>query len=129
VNIPLRILTLTYLDASLVTTSYTAHSQVAAISSDGPPPLASYTYDLDGRRTQKTLENGITTTYSYDVADQLTALVHRDPASAELARFAYTYDLGGRRTAKAITGSAAINRTETSRKGSMRFLLVFQTSR
>jgi RHS repeat-associated protein len=100
-----------------MTTNYTTRSQVAAISSDGPPPLASYTYDLDGRRTQKTLENGITTTYSYDVADQLLTLAHTNVNTAtELARFTYTYDTGARRTSKASTGPGTIARSDVACK-------------
>jgi RHS repeat-associated protein len=78
-------------------------------------PRFPFAYDLAGRRLQKALENGVATTYTYDVADQLTSLVHATTAS-ELARFAYAYDLGARRTAKTITGSAALARSDEARQ-------------
>jgi RHS repeat-associated protein len=104
--------TLTHPDGTVISTTYTARSQIASINDDGPPPLATFTYDLAGRRVTKNLENTTSTSYLYDQTDQLTALVH-NRALTEIARFAYAYDTAGRRTAKNMTGTALLARNES----------------
>ena len=49
-------------------------NQLKAIQADGPPQLATYTYDLNGNRTGKTLENGTTTSYDCDIASKLVRM-------------------------------------------------------
>jgi YD repeat-containing protein len=44
------------------------------------------------------LANGVTLTYGYDNADQLTGITYRDAASTLLGDLTYGYDVGGRRT-------------------------------
>jgi len=46
-------------------------NQLKAIQADCPPPLATCTYDLNGNRTLKTLENGSTTSYDCVIASKL----------------------------------------------------------
>jgi YD repeat-containing protein len=84
--------------------THTARGQVSSISVDGPPPLVTYTYDAAGRRVGKMLENGVGTTYGYDVAGRLTNLVHAIAAGNGVAglehRVAYTLNNVGNRTAR-----------------------------
>ena len=42
----------------MITNTYTARNQIASISADGPPSLATFSYDGNGNRTTNTLENG-----------------------------------------------------------------------
>jgi RHS repeat-associated protein len=85
---------------------------VASIVADGPPPLATFAYDAAGRRTSRTLENGITSTYAYDADGQLTLLAH-----GSVETLTYTYDNMHRRTGEpSHLGSGA----EDSRKRTRR---------
>jgi len=74
------------------------------ISAGGPPPLATYAYDLNGNRITKTLENGTTASYIYDNASQLTQVKHMKSAST-IAQFDYTLNAVGNRTAKNASGA------------------------
>jgi len=89
--------TLTYPGGTVVTNAYTGRNQVATITADGPPPLASYTYDLGGNRTGKSLENGMSSSYAFDDASRMTNIVHSAGASV-FASFGYGYDSVDRRT-------------------------------
>jgi len=83
---------------------YTDRNQIASIAVDGSPPLASYTYDLDGNRTTKNLENGTEAAYGYDDASRMTNIVH-SAGLGVFASFEYGYDTVDRRTfAKRETG-------------------------
>jgi RHS repeat-associated protein len=63
-----------------------------------------FTYDSDYRRTSLTLPNGVTASYGYDTASQLTGIVYQGGALAP-ANLSYTYDLAGRRTS--VSGTLA----------------------
>ena len=90
---------------SVITYSYSGRNQVEAIVADGPPPLATFTYDTAGNRTSRSLENGIiTSTYTYDDDGRLTSLAH-----GSLETLTYTYDAMNRRTVE--TRSSAPART------------------
>ncbi len=89
--------TLAYPGGMVVTNLYTGRNQILSITADGPPPLASYSHDLNGNRTGKTLENGTSTSYSFDDASRVTNIVH-SVASTNFASFAYGYDSVDRRT-------------------------------
>ena len=45
-----------------------------AIYAEGPPPIATFTYDLNGNRLSLALNNGVTNGYVYDNANRLTSL-------------------------------------------------------
>jgi RHS repeat-associated protein len=70
---------------------------------DGPPPLATFTYDAAGNRLSRSLENGITSTYAYDNDGQLTSLSH----GASVETLTYTYDAMHRRTGEARSSAPA----------------------
>jgi RHS repeat-associated protein len=55
----------------------------------------SFTYDLAGRLTRRTLPNQTTTTYQYDDADQLGDLLHTSTAGGSLADNVYVHDAAG----------------------------------
>ena len=96
--------TLTDPAGSVIAYGYTGRGQVAAINADGPPPLATFVYDLAGRRASRTLENGITSTNTYDANGRLTLLAH-----GTVEALTYTYDMLNRRTGE--TRSSAPART------------------
>jgi YD repeat-containing protein len=72
---------------------------VKEVEAAGPPPLATYTYDLNGNRSSKTLENGTVASYSYDNARRLTQVKHT-LGSSTLAQIDYTLNSVGNRTSK-----------------------------
>jgi RHS repeat-associated protein len=89
-------------NGSVIAYSNTARGQVASIVADGPPPLATFAYDAAGRRTSRTLENGLTSTYTYDDDGRLTSLAH-----GSLETLTYTYDAMHRRTGEARSSAPA----------------------
>lgn len=100
----------TYPSGSVVAYGYTSRRQLESVTADGPPALATYTYDLAGRRTGKVLENGVSTTYTYDGSAQLLSLNHA-LSTTTLATYAYTLDTGGRREAMTETNPLLGNRS------------------
>ena len=96
-----------YPSTKLVELAWTARSQLAAVTADGPPPFANYVYDKAGRVTAVAHENGITESKSYDAAGQLLANTHLKGGSA-VAGHGYTLDTTGRRTEETFAdGSTA----------------------
>jgi len=91
---------LVYPDGTSVAYDYTARGQLADIALNGAAPLASYAYDLAGRRTGLGLENGTTAIYTYDNASRLLEIDHYAGTTA-LAAFAYSYNAVNNRTAMA----------------------------
>ncbi|WP_408328840.1 RHS repeat-associated core domain-containing protein [Paraburkholderia strydomiana] len=72
------------------------------------PRTFSYSYDALGRRTQVTFANGLTATYTWDAASQLTGIVYKRADGSVLGDLTYGYDLAGRRT-KAGGSLAKVN--------------------
>jgi YD repeat-containing protein len=58
---------------------------------------ATLTYDADARRKSLMLPNGITITYSYDAASQLSTINYQ-LGNSSLGNLTYNYDVVGRRT-------------------------------
>ena len=56
--------------------------------------MATFRYDGNGKRVSRTLENGISTTATYDTASRLTGL------SSPVASYSYSLDSLGRRTTR-----------------------------
>jgi RHS repeat-associated protein len=88
---------ITYPDGHVVEYAWNARDELGAITADGPPPLAQYSYDLAGRVTGLVRENGLATTRGFDVAGQLLTQEHTVQSTA-LDSVAYTLDARGRRT-------------------------------
>src|SRR5260370_39802904 len=63
-----------------------------------------FNYDADGRKTSLVLPNGVTMSYSYDAASELTGINYTLGGSV-LGKLTYAYDLARRRTS--IGGSFA----------------------
>jgi len=91
----------TYPAGDVIATTYTARNEVESISAGGPPPLATYSYNLDGTLAQKVLENGTAAAYGYDVANQLLNITQALGATA-FAQRDYTYNSRGLRTAMQV---------------------------
>jgi RHS repeat-associated protein len=96
---------MTYPSGAVVNYTYTGRKQVATISADGPPPLATFTYNPNGSRTGKSLENNTSVVYAYDIANRLASVDHRT-GNASFLRFDYTLNSVGNRLSKNATGSA-----------------------
>lgn len=88
--------TITYPGGNAVRYNFTGRNQVKSILADGIP-LASYTYDLNGNRTNKSLNNATNTSYTYSDANRLLALDNKR-AGMSFARFDYNYDNVNRRS-------------------------------
>ena len=78
-------------DGSSVSYNYTERNQMASVSVNGENPLAIYTYDLNGNRLTKKLENGTSTHYTWDEANRNTSINHKN-SSGSFAKFDYGYD-------------------------------------
>ena len=70
-----------------------------------------YVWDVDNRLTDKTLPNGIAVKYTYDDASQVTAIEYRRSDTTLVERIAYQYDAAGRRTLKDTLVSPTVEET------------------
>jgi RHS repeat-associated protein len=59
-----------------------------------------FDYDPAGRLRRKTLPNGIRQELTYDDADRLVAIVHKNPDESVMDSIVYRYDANGRRIAQ-----------------------------
>jgi RHS repeat-associated protein len=82
---------------------YDAVGRVSSITDESDEQVVLYEYDPVGRLSQKTLSNGLYTTYGYDAAGQLLHLVNYASDGSIISRFDYTYDSRGRRTSMATS--------------------------
>ena len=90
--------------------TWTAKGQLDDISRDGPPPLATYTYDKAGRLDQLAHENGITQDLSHDAAGQLLSRIHKKSGTT-VSGHGYTIDTTGRRSAETFSDGTTPART------------------
>ncbi|MBV6501492.1 MAG: hypothetical protein CJBNEKGG_04005 [Prosthecobacter sp.] len=95
--------TVTYPGGTVVSRTYTPRGQVETVSEGAPPPLVTYAYNVSGTRAWKALENGIITSYQYDVSHQLTNLNHSLGGNSVQSR-AYQYNSVGNRSAMQVDG-------------------------
>jgi len=93
----------TYPSAKAVALAWTSRFQLQSVSTDGPPPLATYAYDKAGRNTAIAHENGITEAKSYNPAGELLANTHLQ-GSTPVSGTEYDLDPTGRRTASRSVG-------------------------
>src|SRR5690606_4747081 len=78
----------------------------------GLSPLATYDYDLLGRRVERGLENGVTTLFNYDDASRLLSVLHYSGQNL-LSSAAYEYDQRNRRTEMELDLPGLSARTDT----------------
>ncbi|MFM0341279.1 RHS repeat-associated core domain-containing protein [Paraburkholderia fungorum] len=89
------------MDRATVNYSRDAEHRVTQIQykvNDEAPRTFGYAYDALGRRSQATLANGITATYTWDAASQLTSITYKRADGSVLGDLTYGYDQAGRRT-------------------------------
>ena len=63
--------------------------------------IVTYTYDADGRLSEKTNGNGTYTTYQYDADGNVLHLINYAPGGTINSRFDYTYNALGLETTEA----------------------------
>lgn len=95
----------TYPGGTVVERTFTARNQVRTVSADGPPPLATYTYDLSGLPLSLVRENLTATTFAYDAGGRLTGITHSANATA-FRTIGYTLDANSRRTSRSENAAA-----------------------
>ncbi len=117
---------LVYPSGRAVQLAWTARGQLGSVSADGPPPIATYSYDKAGRPLALALalahKNGITESKTLDAASQLLANSHlKNGNFAEITDLSghtaasYRYDAFG--NTLVATGSYAVqNRYRFSTK-------------
>ncbi len=92
-------LSLTYPGGNALTNTYNARGLLSGLYFDGPPPLATFTYDARGQRTTRAYENGTIAYYTNDAAGQLLALAHvKTNGGSVLVQVNYGYNEVGNRT-------------------------------
>jgi YD repeat-containing protein len=73
---------LTYPDGNVIDYTYTARNQLWQVQNGGPPPVATYAYDLAGRLTNLDRANGVNTVLTHgNNAGELTAVDHAKGAN------------------------------------------------
>jgi len=90
-----------YPSGSQLGLGYNGRNLPASIVVEGTS-MAAFRYDGNGKRVSRTLENGITTTATYDTASRLTGL------SSPVASYSYSLDRLGRRTTRSETTSLGV---------------------
>ncbi len=89
-------------DGSYVDYAWNARNLLASVTSDAPPPLATYTYNGRNQIASHVVESGLfTATRSYDTAGRLTGV-----SNGALDSTSYTLSPDGRRTGIDRNGSA-----------------------
>jgi RHS repeat-associated protein len=88
-------LSMTAGDQPVVNYTYNADSQVKSLSNG--TLTASFSYDVDSRRYQAQLPNGVNAAYGYDQDSLLTSIGYSANGSS-LGNLTYTYDYDGRRS-------------------------------
>jgi RHS repeat-associated protein len=89
-------------DGSYIDYAYNLRNLLGAVSSDGPPPVASYTYNGRNQLEGAAIENGLfTATRAYDDAGRLTGVTN-----GALDTTAYTLSPDGRRTGISRNGQS-----------------------
>jgi len=82
-------------DGSVMAYTYDADGQLLSETRTGTRPYArTYSYDKVGNRTSK-VEAGLTTTYVYDVANQLLSQETRDTSNSVVSQGTSNYDPNG----------------------------------
>jgi YD repeat-containing protein len=89
--------TMTLPGSRAFTYGYDATSGRLTSISDWQSLAIGFAYDADGNRTGITRPNGVDSTYTYDLADRLTAIDHHD-SGGTIMSFDYTLDAAGNRT-------------------------------
>ena len=88
-------LSMTAGNQSVVNYNYNADDQVKSLSNS--TLSASFSYDVDSRRYQAQLPNGVNAAYGYDQDSNLTSIDYSANGSS-LGDLTYTYDYDGRRS-------------------------------
>lgn len=89
-------------DGSYVDYAWNARNLLASVTSDAPPPLATYTYNGRNQIASHVVESGLfTATRTYDTAGRLTGL-----SNGTLDSTSYTLSPDGRRTGIDRNGNA-----------------------
>ena len=89
--------------AGTVSYAYDAANRLTSITQGSE--TVGFSYDAANRRIELTLPNGVTTTYGYDAASDLTGLNYADANGSVLGNIAYTYNTAGQRSGE--SGSLA----------------------
>ena len=87
---------LTYPDGTALGYTYDARGLLTSIK-QGTIEVAGFTYDTAGNRLGRNLQNGVTTTLTYDNVQRLTSIKDVGPGATPLQRFDYGYDAMSRR--------------------------------
>ena len=78
--------------------AYNVEGRLESITDSEGKTLAGYLYDPMGRLVQRTLGNGIYTTWQYDVAGNLSAVDTFESGNPVVSFYHYEYDANNRRT-------------------------------
>jgi RHS repeat-associated protein len=73
-------------------------TQAAGTINGGTAQTITFQYDAANRRTQTVLPNGVTVSYTYDNADELTEIDYVRSDTTVIGNITYTYDAAGHRT-------------------------------
>ena len=82
-----------------ITYTYDNLNRLSTVKENGTVE-ATYTYDTNGNRASLTLGNGVVTTYSYNLANWVTALTNKKSNNTVLSGYTYTYYASGNQKSK-----------------------------
>ena len=88
---------------------YDNMNRVSTIRENNSATLASYAYDVSGRRASLTLGNGTVTSYSYHEDDALNSLSHNVNGTADDVDWTYGFNKVNQLTSKVMGGGANLS--------------------
>ena len=77
--------------------THASNGLIGTVTNDSPPPLAQYAYDSGGLVQAIALENGLTTTWSRDLAGQPLGVLTKDATNTVISGVTHTLDAATRR--------------------------------
>ncbi|PCJ32019.1 MAG: hypothetical protein COA93_10005 [Alphaproteobacteria bacterium] len=89
--------------------AYDNMNRVSTIRENNSATLASYAYDVSGRRASLTLGNGTVTSYSYHDDDALNSLSHNVNGTADDVDWTYGFNKVNQLINKILSGGANLS--------------------
>jgi YD repeat-containing protein len=110
-----KLISITYPDQNQTTINYTYDTDGRLYTVVYPSGTVSYTYDNNSNNLiQKTLPNGVYTTYTYDTAKRITNTVNYQSNGLPISGYQYTYDANSNITKEVeTTSTGAITKNYT----------------
>ncbi|MEH0195340.1 RHS repeat-associated core domain-containing protein [Caulobacter sp. CCNWLY153] len=104
---------LTWPDGNYVVNTVDAANRLKAVALTTNAPFLTYGFDIWGRRTSASYGTGATTTWGFDVGNQMTSLAHDLPGATQDVAFGFDYNAAGQTVGQTVSNGAYVWNGET----------------